>query len=607
MKVLNRCFFALGILLCCLRIMYAEEHKSAPVLYAVNFTIEGPSAELPEGQRCIVTIQSAEKKKRVRTFLLLNESRNIYLEKGRYEVNALVHEPRCDATASLDVPETDRVILKLKKAKEHYLKIKVVDTNDMPLDKCRVRISFWSGVVIRGLPSFLDTAGTGKTEITDANALVDFHILGPVPECQVRVLNQYLSQPEVHKIPISSWDNEQPLLLRVSHKSVNGKIQCHFRKDKKVYPFLKGITNLLEENPSYAVARLVRINHERKSKNYLNFRLENDLLPLYGLSDGEYLIRRIDVVSPESTTIIYPFKDDLISIKNGLLSADDKKLIFAHKQGCKTSLSITVTDGRNTIADAGVLVIHPLHNKRLKTDDVGQCHASLPFGKYIVQAFHDKYATVAQEVYIDEKTTTIELQLDAYPVLRGKITLAGKPVQQAGIIALFGFDKHQYSAQSDENGNYEIALKKTGYFVLGVIHDGFAEFQELNTRETTLGTLDIELTPRRVIILNLSGEYRSLIEKESRLFVFPKRIGAPAARFTVSESGVARITVISGNYRVYLFAPENEVYDLGTLKIAQNQSTVEISSDKKAEPISLEHLLKQMRSDFRKGGPGVRP
>jgi hypothetical protein len=598
---LRKSLLVAGILLCCfLQSLYAAKETSALLLHDVKFTVEDPSGRLPKGQDCILSIKSVGKKKSIRTEAVLSEPETISLPKGEYTVNALIENPRYDARAGFSIPSTDVVNLKLEELKIHRLKVKILDEQDTPLKGCRIQLSFWGNVIFRHLPRLVGSAGTGKTEVTDANGLVSFQLKGLVPECNVRIPDQHLNQPDIDKVPVSSWDKEEPFILRVSRKIVNGKIECFFRKNKKIYPFLQGVTGLLGTTPRYVVARLMRGKFEHNKKSHFDFRLENNLLPLYGLSDGEYFVRRLDVISVKGQTIVYPFRNDPINIKNGVVSPADKKLVFAEKHEREILVTITVTDGEKAIADAMVSVSHPLVSKNVRTAKNGQCSVRLPAGKYKLQAHHNKFAGATKEVYIDSENNKINMRLEALPLLKGKITFDGKPVKKTEVIAIFDLDRYQFPGRTDDEGNYEIPLKRSGHFIFGVRFDGFTEFRELNTAEATLSDVNIELTPRTKIAITISGKYSSVIGEKARLVVFPGGIGVSAGNYDMPKSGVSIIKIIEGSYRVFLFVSENQIYALGTIKVAETQEKVTIILEKEPKSIDMKSLIEELRSHFKK-------
>lgn len=601
MMELRKSLLVVGILLCCfLQSLYAAKETSALLLHDVKFTVEDPSGRLPKGQNCILSIKSIDKKKSIRTEAVLSEPEIICLPKGEYIVNALIENPRYDALARFSVPGRDAMILKLEELKIHRLKVKILDAQDTPLKGCRIQLSFWGNVIFRHLPRWVGSAGTGKTEVTDANGLVSFQLKGLVPECNVRIPDQHLNQPDIDKVPVSSWDKEEPFILRVSRKIVNGKIECFFRKNKKICPFLQGVTGFLGTTPRYVVARLMRGKFEHNKKSHFDFRLENNLLPLYGLSDGEYFVRRLDVISAKGQTIVYPFRNDPINIKNGVVSPADKKLVFAEKHEREILVTITVTDGEKAIADAMVSVSHPLVSKNVRTAKNGQCSVRLPAGKYKLQAHHNKFAGATKEIYIDSENNKINMRLEALPLLKGKITFDGKPVKKAEVIAIFDLDRYQFPGRTDDEGNYEIPLKRRGHFVLGVSFDGFTEFRELNTAEATLSDVNIELTPRREIPIRITGRYSGLIGEKARLFIFPQGIGVPAGVYDIPNSGVSTIKVINGTYKLFLFVSEDQIYDLDTVEVTEKQQSVTITLDKKPKSIDMKTLMKELRSHFKK-------
>jgi len=570
-------------------------------VYDVNVIVEDTSRRLPADQACILRIASLRTAKSEHVDARVNEGKVVSLPEGRYQVNVLIENPRHDAIAFFDVPATATIRLSLQKAGTHHLEVKVVDAERTPIEGCRVQLSIVARLVFRGLPTFIGSdSGPSKMEVTDPNGLATFDLRGPVRECNLRILDQQFTRSDKSTVPLPNWDSNEPFVVKVLRKVANGEIKCFVRKEGETYPLVDVVNDLLGTEARLVVGRIVMANPEPGKKNRFDLRFEDGLLPLYGLEDGEYFIRRVDVSGRGAHITLYALRNEPISIKNSRLSEAHEQLVLAEKAERQVPVTITVTHGGRGIPGASVSLTHPLESQGGTTDPNGRCSVELAEGRYTLQVRHGYYGITTQEVYIGKGKNTIEVNLAPLPVLKGRITLEGKPVKPDHVIVFFDVDRYRYPGRFDANGNYEVPLKKSGCFVLGVTFDGFTEFCQLNSPEATSKDINFEVTPRREITLQISGTHASIIRDKANLLIFPKGVGIPAASYEILKSGVATINIIDGKYRLFLFVSEEKIYDLGMIEVAKIQKAVQLRLDKKPKSIDANGLIERLRREFKK-------
>jgi len=553
MGKMGKIVVAAVIFLCCGQLIWATGDKPDLDLQEVKLRVEVPSVAVRTSQWCDIRIEVHSKSFIQHLHGTLNEVYTLKLPEGEYQINAAVvgrgvGPLRHRGVSYFSIPGPNTIRVKLEKVKKHRLQIKVLDEKQTTMERCKIHLFFDGSVQFMGIPRLVGADGTGKTEVTDANGLVTFELEGPVPECNIRVNDQSFSQPDKKKIPPSSWDCNEPFVVTVKRKIVNGKIECYIQKDGKIYPFVDWLDNVCGTTKQFVVARLIRAKPEIGQQHYFDIRFEDGLFSLYGLEDGDYFFRRVDVFGHHIRTKVYPLINKPISIRNGLLLEADQKLVLAQEREREFPVQIRVTDGRKGIADVSVRVLHPLTDARVITDKHGRCSVNLAEGKYKVTARNRKYAIASRQVYIDPNNAVVKIQLKALPLVKGRITLAGKPVKTDQVIAAFDLDRNLYVGSTDDNGNFEIPLKSSGTFILCVTFDGFSELWQLNTAEATSKELNLELTPRREITVTISGKYSEIIEEKAVLYIFPKGMGLPAASCQLPSSGIATTKIIEGTY-----------------------------------------------------------
>lgn len=574
----------------------------------VKFVLESKGDKLADGQNCILSINSLVDSRIVyRSDAALGESETTLLPSGEYEANAVVYEPMHTAVIRFRVPRQDDVALELKEAAIHHLKIKVVDHADQPVEGCNLKLSFAQNRYARILNS---KSGNQHRIVSGDDGIVRFVLQGAAPEeCQIYTSSRGKIVPLKHTISRSDWDKERAMTLRVSQKRMNGRMNCFLAIDGRKLPFSEGAATLIDREVSSATLRLVSAKDERAD---FSFRIQGDVVDLFGLADGEYFVQRVDLIAKGVSKELIPIDEVTITIEDGSLLKKNEALTLVPEN--KTPFTVIVTDGVEPVAEASVSVNTRLLSIGDKTDDNGRCSVLLRPGAYRVQVGHRLFATEAKVVDVGVRPDALRVELKKRPTISGRVTFNGKPVTDTNVLISLG-QKKEFS-RTDNLGRYEIPIVTEERFLLGVNFDGFTEFVRFETTEDKFErVVDLDLSPRFPVTINIKGRYKGLIGRKAALYVVPKGMGEPAAFFDIPQGGSVATTVIEGPYELYIVTVSNAedsgedapkasrdyiVYDVGEMVLTRNNRVVTLSLDKKPASMSLEDLMNELHFRFSK-------
>jgi hypothetical protein len=314
----------------------------------VTFVLENKGGKLVDGQNCILRINSLIDSRIVYRYdATLGKSQTILLPSGEYEASAVVYDPMHTAVMQFHVPRKDDVTLELNEDAVHYLKIKVVNRNNQPIEGCNLKLSFDQNRYARILNS---KSGNQHIAVSDNDGFVRFVLQGTVPEkSQIYTSSSEKVAPFTRTITRSDWAHDSAMTLKLTQKQMNGRMNCFLVVDGKKFPFSEGVDTLIDPEAYFAILRLVSANDERAD---FSFRFQGDVVELFGLEDGEYLVQRVDLIAKGILKRLVPTAEVTINVKDSSLSKNNKAVTLVVEN--KTPLAVSTTVGTESEAEASI-------------------------------------------------------------------------------------------------------------------------------------------------------------------------------------------------------------------------------------------------------------
>ncbi len=569
--------------------------------YDVSVTIIDPSGELPQAQQCVLHMENREDRSASkRTVITLNQSESLSLPEGRYHVHALVREPRYDATGTVLVPAETNLALVLEKAEQHALMVQVVDVNGMAVKGIDLRLGFNGNLQTGGLPMFVGTpSGSSISQTTDVNGVVRFMLQGPVPPCQLRI-NDMFTLRKNDVLDSSVWDGDRALVFTVERKRPNGSIHLFLMAGGETNAFSQGIEQVLGGDPWLLVARLVTADPLNTRRRNHHFIFEGDMVPLYGLTDGDYFVRRVEASASGKRVVLRPLKNVPITIRDGQVIAEHSTLVLAQDQDRLLNVTFSVTDEGNALPQAQIIVRHPLIQQNHTVDQAGEAVAALPEGDYAIQVRHQKFRVIERAIHVDKRHTEFVFNMDSLPIVTGIVSIHGEPLKGIPVVAAFSPGPGDCIDVTGDDGVYEIPLPKGGPFILGAVYEGFLEYRWLNTYQMAVqGRIDLEMSPRKQVALRLLDARGGHTAGPQVAILVPEGGPMPATSAPFSAAGVAALSALPGRYSVYLMSASGvEFLDLGFITIGLQDESVSIRVGRETRALDRPAYYDRLRRRF---------
>lgn len=152
----------------------------------------------------------------------------------------------------------------------------------------------------------------------------------------------------------------------------------------------------------------------------------------------------------------------------------------------------------------------------------------------------------------------VDLDLSPAAVVRGRVTLDGKPVPNARILFLSDEESMGASASSRADGGYEIALTSTGTYRIFTHVEG-ADMRHFETVREIRGGETIDLAIREQVIegIVLDAATRAPVDRAVVTLASDSNLASLAGEVITDASGRFRMpTAAHGAYRLIVSAPE---------------------------------------------------
>jgi len=549
-------------------------------LYNVSITVMDPSGEHNENPLYNLAIEDVNDKVIVHErYLRIGTQKHLSLREGQYKVHAYASNPRYDVVRTINIPGEESIQLYLEKAITHKLRVRVIDSQNNSITSSRVQPSFLGVLGRYNFRSIIDSSsGTSRSIPVDANGIAEFELRGPVPECNLRV---YGPEHPDKRIVLSSseWDKQEPFLVQVHPESLNGKITCYFDTGESVLPIVDGLNEYFGEPHRHLTGRLMSPNVPHLSGKAFNF--DGNELLLFELVDGEYYVR-IESFQKREYLSLFPETNLPTIIKNNKLLPEYSKLIFTTEENRLVyDVKISFSHDGNPIRNVRVYLYHPLIQKNMEADEDGICTIKLPEGKYNLQIRHRSYAYITEDIYVDEEHNSFDISMEILPVIKGRVTYQGKPASDLQVFAFYDFGEERfYLGQTNNIGEYEIPVSGEEPFAIGVLFEGFMESRSVEKGISDITTVDVELTPRLQVEIQLSNVDVIKTDDYQLVVLSQSDTGVLTSGFPLNESGKFSLPLIPGDYNAFIMNSEDNFYDLGRMQVQPSQQRVNFDINK---------------------------
>lgn len=346
------------------------------------------------------------------------------LPKGVYRYTLHTRLPHFRQSGRFAVDGDTEVNILHRKPRSFHRKFIFLDQNQEPIEGLRVRFSVHGDTnthLVNHGRSFLHQ---GADE-TNEKGEIEIRLKGDPPErFRLHVSNHQYSR--FYKIlEPSFWDSEEPEIYTLERLAFNGEVEISVFHQAETYqlPAYVGA-----KYPGHKYGGALRLERQGVSPARLNPILRNDTarVPLYGLPDGEYTVRALDlnIHVPNAGYTMRPAgaESETFKVENGKVIPSPRGLLFSIPETTKHRIRLRFSDGTARVSGVETRITSEQDGTAYTqtSDENGEVSLELFPGRYTLRTVHPLYESIEKNLMNVEGGLEGRYTLRARPVLPGR-------------------------------------------------------------------------------------------------------------------------------------------------------------------------------------------